>query len=87
MGWVVKGLEPAEVEKAIFAAPIGKVSDPLVVAGDGTYIFLVNKEEARSPDANQTAQLKATVFPNWYSVQKAAFDITRDASITGTATN
>ena len=87
MGWVVKGLEPAEVEKAIFAAPIGKVSDPLVVAGDGTYIFLVNKEEARSPDANQTAQLKATVFPNWYSVQKAAFDITRDASITATATN
>ena len=87
MGWVVKGLEPAEVEKAIFAAPIGKVSDPLVVAGDGTYIFLVNKEEARTPDANQTAQLNATVFPNWYSVQKAAFDITRDASITATATN
>ena len=87
MGWVVKGLEPAEVEKAIFAAPIGKVSDPLVVAGDGTYIFLVNKEEARTPDANQIAQLNATVFPNWYSVQKAAFDITRDASITATATN
>jgi len=87
MGWVAKGLEPAEVEKAIFAAPIGKVSDPLVVAGDGTYIFLVNQEEARTPDAYQTAQLNATVFPNWYSVQKAGFDITRDPSITGTATN
>ena len=60
---------------------------PYVVDGEGIYLFLVNKEEARTPDANQTAQLNATVFPNWYSVQKAAFDITRDASITSTATH
>jgi parvulin-like peptidyl-prolyl isomerase len=87
LGWVAKGLQPADVEKAIFAAPIGKASDPVTVAGDGTYLFLVNKEEARTPDASQTATLKSTVFPNWYSTEKAGFDITRDSSITGTATN
>jgi parvulin-like peptidyl-prolyl isomerase len=87
IGWVAKGLQPGEVEKAIFAAPIGKVSDPLVVAGDGTYIFLVNQEEVRTPDASQTATLKSTVFPNWYSTQKDGFDITRDPAITGSATS
>jgi parvulin-like peptidyl-prolyl isomerase len=86
IGWVTKGILPTEVEQAIFAAPIGKVSDPLVVAGDGTYLFLVNREEARTPDAEQTATLKATVFPNWYSTEKAGFDITRDPVITGSAT-
>jgi parvulin-like peptidyl-prolyl isomerase len=86
IGWVTKGLLPDEVETAIFAAPIGKVSDPLVIAGDGTYIFLVDREEARTPDAEQTDTLKATVFPNWYSTEKAGFDITRDPVITGSAT-
>ena len=86
MGWVTKGILPSEVEKAIFAAPIGKVSDPVTIAGDGLYLFLVNQEETRTPDANQTATLKATVFPDWYSTQKAGFDITRDPAITGSAT-
>lgn len=86
MGWVTKGLLPSEVEAAIFAAPIGKVSDPLVVPGDGLYLFLVSEEQARTPDASQTASLKATVFPNWYAAQKAGYDITRDPAITGSAT-
>ncbi len=86
MGWVTKGLLPTEVENAIFAAPIGKVSDPVTIAGDGLYLFLVNQEQTRTPDANQTATLKATVFPNWYSAQKAGYDITRDPVITGSAT-
>ncbi len=80
MGWVTKGVLPDEVEKAVLAAPIGKVSDPVVVADDGTYIFLVNKEETRTPDASQKATLESTVFPNWYSTEKAGFEITREAS-------
>ena len=86
MGWVTKGLLPSEVEAAIFAAPIGKVSDPLVVPGDGLYLFLVSEEQARTPDASQTASLKATVFPNWYAGQKAGYEITRDPAISGSAT-
>ncbi len=50
------------VEKAIFAAPIGKVSDPLVVDGDGIYLFLVDKEETRTPDADQKAALENSAF-------------------------
>ena len=63
IGWVTKGLQPEEVEKAIFAAPIGKVSDPLVVAGDGTYIFLVDQEEARTPDAEQAGDAQGDGVP------------------------
>jgi parvulin-like peptidyl-prolyl isomerase len=85
LGWIVKGTLDLAVEKAIFAAPIGKVSDPVVIAGDGTYIFQVSKEEARVPDAAQTETIKGTVFPTWYSEQKATYDITRDPAITGSA--
>ncbi|MHB8890504.1 MAG: hypothetical protein ACYC65_00475, partial [Candidatus Limnocylindrales bacterium] len=75
-----------EVEKAIFAAPVGKVSDPLVIAGDGMYIFLVSKEETRAPDAEQKATLEASAFSRWYAKQKAGYDISRDPAITGATT-
>jgi parvulin-like peptidyl-prolyl isomerase len=77
---VAKGQLPAEVEAAIFAAPIGKVSDPLKIAGDGTYLFLVNKEETRPPDSDQKATLESTVFTDWYTKQKANYTITREAT-------
>ena len=72
----------AEKEAAIFAAPIGKVSDPLTVAGDGTYLFLVDKEETRAPDAVQKAALTSTAFSSWYQKHKADFVVTRDSKIT-----
>ena len=80
IGWVTKGQLPAAVEQAIFAAPIGKVSDPLKVAGDGTYLFEVNKEETRTPDADQKATLESSVFSDWYTKQKANYTITREAA-------
>lgn len=81
IGWVAKGQLKKEVEDAIFAAPIGKVSDPLTIAGDGTYLFLVDKEETRKPDADQTSVLEGTVFADWYQQQKDGYTITRDASV------
>ena len=83
IGWVGKGQLPEEIEKAIFAAPIGKVSDPLVIAGDGLYLFLVSAEENRAPDAEQKASLESTAFPTWYSAQKAGYLITRNSDVTG----
>jgi parvulin-like peptidyl-prolyl isomerase len=83
IGWVGKGQLPEEVEKAIFAAPIGEVSDPLVIVGDGLYLFLVSAEENRAPDAEQKASLEATAFPTWYSAQKAGFQISRNSDDTG----
>jgi parvulin-like peptidyl-prolyl isomerase len=85
IGWVAKGEKTEEVEKAIFAAPIGKVSDPLVIPDEGTCLFLVSKEETRAPDADQKATLEASAFSIWYSKQKAGFEITRDPAITATS--
>ena len=84
IGWVGKGQLSEEKEQAIFAAPIGKVSDPLVVPDDGTYLFLVSDEVTREPDAEQKAALESSAFSIWYSKQKADFDITRDPTITST---
>ena len=70
-----------EVAKAVFAAPIGSVSDPLKVDGDGVYLFLVTKEETRGPDPAQEATLKSSAFSSWYTQQKANYEITRDPSL------
>jgi parvulin-like peptidyl-prolyl isomerase len=81
IGWVGKGQLPQETEDAIFAAPVGKVSDPLVIPGDGLYLFLVSDEQTREPDAEQKAALEGSAFSNWYSKQKAGFEISRDSAI------
>jgi hypothetical protein len=81
IGWVGKGQLSEEKEQAIFAAPVGKTSDPLVIPDEGTYLFLVSDEETREPDAEQRAALESSAFSIWYSKQKADFDITRDPAI------
>jgi parvulin-like peptidyl-prolyl isomerase len=85
IGWVTRGQLDKAKEDAIFAAPVGKVSDPLVIpgtaAGDGLYLFFVSDEQTREPDAEQKAALEGSAFANWYTEQKAGFEITRDASI------
>ena len=82
IGWVGKGQEAEGKEAAIFAAPIGKVSDPYVAPDEGIYLFLVKQEQTRAPDADQKAQIESTAFPLWYSEQKAGFEITRDGAAT-----
>jgi parvulin-like peptidyl-prolyl isomerase len=79
LGWIAKGQLTKQVEDAIFAAPIGKVSDPLKIDGSGTYLFLVDKEESRTPDADQKQTLESNVFSDWYSTEKAKYTVTRDA--------
>jgi len=79
LGWVAKGQLTEQLEQAIFAAPVGKVSDPLKVDGSGTYLFLVDKEETRTPDADQKQTLENSVFSDWYAKQKATYTVTRDA--------
>jgi parvulin-like peptidyl-prolyl isomerase len=86
MGWVTKGQLDPEIEQAIFAAPVGKVSDPLKVDGDGVYLFLVRDEQTREPDAIQKAALESSAFASWYTTQKDGFDITRDPAISAADT-
>jgi parvulin-like peptidyl-prolyl isomerase len=79
LGWVAKGQLTEQLEQAIFAAPVGKVSDPLTVDGSGTYLFFVDKEETRAPDSDQKQTLENSVFSDWYAKQKATYTVTRDA--------
>ena len=86
MGWVTKGQLDPELEKAIFGAPVGKVSDPLTIEGDGVYLFLVNDEQTREPDAIQKAALESAAFSTWSTTQKDGFDIFRDPAISAADT-
>jgi parvulin-like peptidyl-prolyl isomerase len=87
IGWIGKGQLTQEKEDAIFAAPIGKVSEPLVVEGEGVYLFLVSDEQTREPDAEQKAALERSAFANWYSKQKGGFDVDRDSTISEPTTS
>ncbi len=75
MGWIAHDQVSNDLEKAVFAAPIGSVSGVVTMA-DGLYIFKVNQEQTRLPDASQITLLKASAFTNWYAIQKAKATIT-----------
>jgi hypothetical protein len=64
--------------------PLGKVSEPLEVDGDGIYIVKVVEEATRTPDADQKTTLEQRAFPNWYEAQKLEFEITREVDFSGT---
>jgi parvulin-like peptidyl-prolyl isomerase len=77
LGWVAHYQLEQEREAAIFAAPVGKLSDPLTTAS-GYYLFLVREEQTRKPDGDQLAGLKSSAFQNWFAAQKAKAQITPD---------
>jgi parvulin-like peptidyl-prolyl isomerase len=87
MGWIGKGQLTQEKEDAIFAAPVGKVSEPLVIDGEGVYLYLVSDEQTREPDAEQKAALENSAFSIWYSKQKGDFEVTRDPAIAESPTS
>ena len=75
IGWIARNQLDAATEKAIFASPVGSVSQVVSLSG-GLYIFKINQEQTRLPDASQIATLKGTAFTNWYNAKKAAATIT-----------
>ncbi len=81
LGWVAHFQLDSATEAAIFAAPIGKVSD-ILTTSSGFYLFLVRQEATRTPDSDQLTTLKADAFSNWYAAQKKQAKITQDASLT-----
>jgi parvulin-like peptidyl-prolyl isomerase len=89
MGWI--GQNTFQVSKtvsdAIFAAPVGKVSQMLQVDGDGTYIFWVAEEASKAPDGTQAASIKANAFSTWYQDQRAGYTIWQDPALTAAPTS
>jgi parvulin-like peptidyl-prolyl isomerase len=86
IGWVAKGQLDPKLTDAIFAAPIGKTSEAVVVPTDGVYLFKVLGEETRTPEGRQLETIKSTAFNNWYQSHKSAATITRDPTISPPAT-
>lgn len=82
LGWIAKGQLSDEQEAAIFGAEIGKTSDVITIAEDGTYLFKVLAEETRTPEGRQLEQLRSSAFSDWYTPKKDAAEIKRDDAIT-----
>jgi peptidyl-prolyl cis-trans isomerase C len=82
LGWIAKGQLDERLTAAIFGAPIGKTSDPVIVKDDGLYLFKVLAEETRTPEGRQLEEIKGGAFSSWYDLKKASVVITRDPAIT-----
>jgi hypothetical protein len=85
IGWVSKGQLSEALKEAVFAAPIGKVSQPTTIPSDGIYIYWVFAEENRAPDGLQTAKIKASAFSTWYSQNKSGYTTWEDPALTAAA--
>lgn len=70
LGWVARLQLPEEKEAAIFAAPAGGVSEVLA-AQDGYYIFKIEQESTRLPDADQASLIRGGGFDRWYTPLRA----------------
>ncbi len=82
LGWIAKGQLDAALSTAIFAAPLGKTSDVVVIADDGEYLFKVTAEETRTPEGRQLEEIQSRAFAAWYDPKKEAIVIERDPAIT-----
>jgi parvulin-like peptidyl-prolyl isomerase len=76
-GWVATGLMDARLLKAIFAAPVGGLSDIVEIKDGGLFLYKVLEERTQKPDAAQTDTIKARAFQNWYGEKKDAVPVTR----------
>jgi parvulin-like peptidyl-prolyl isomerase len=75
IGWVAPSELADALDKALFAASIGTMSDVVEVANDGTYLFWVLGEETRDATKDQLKIFKDSGFSNWYTKQKEAAKI------------
>jgi parvulin-like peptidyl-prolyl isomerase len=77
MGWVARHQVSELLEDAIYAVPVGAVSN-IIVDGATLYLFKVLEERTRLPDKDQVDTLTASAFPNWYAAQQHAAKIEVD---------
>jgi parvulin-like peptidyl-prolyl isomerase len=76
-GWVAPGLMDARLLQAIYATPIGGLSDIVDIKNAGLFLYKVLEERTQKPDAEQTDTIKARAFQNWYGEKKDAVPVTR----------
>lgn len=76
-GWVAPGLMDARQLGAIFATPVGGLSDIVEIKDGGLFLYKVLEERTQKPDAEQRDTIKARAFQNWYGEKKDAVTVTR----------
>ncbi|HYL40429.1 MAG TPA: peptidylprolyl isomerase [Candidatus Binatus sp.] len=75
IGWIARGQLTGDLERVIFAASVGHMSDVKDIPNDGTYLFWVLAEETRTPTQAQLDIFKNSGFTTWYTTKKGAADI------------
>jgi parvulin-like peptidyl-prolyl isomerase len=85
LGWIAKYQLDAQSNDAIFSTPVGKVTDPVVVAGDGVHLYKILEEATRTPTGEQKSTLEEQAFNNWYAGKKAGFTIKREIDLSSTS--
>jgi parvulin-like peptidyl-prolyl isomerase len=75
IGWIAKGQLDRDLERAMFAPAVDKMSDVTDVPNDGTYLFWILGEETRTPTTDQLNIFKNSGFTTWYTAKKTAADI------------
>ncbi|HEY0444197.1 MAG TPA: peptidylprolyl isomerase [Candidatus Limnocylindrales bacterium] len=78
LGWIAPLQIDQKSSAAIFAAPVGGLTDPLEIASDGIHVYKILEAANRAPDGAQKTTIEQQAFPNWYEAKKAGFDIHRD---------
>ena len=88
LGWVARYQLASALEKVIFEAPVGGLANTVQDTGR-FYLYKVNKEEQRLPDAAQKTSIETNGFDTWYTPLKTAAkieELATPAAVLGTAT-
>jgi parvulin-like peptidyl-prolyl isomerase len=85
LGWIARYQLDAKSTDAIFSTPVGKVTDPVDVEGDGVHLYKILEEATRTPTGEQKATLEEQAFNNWYVGKKSGFAIKREIVLSGTS--
>jgi parvulin-like peptidyl-prolyl isomerase len=72
IGWVAKSELADALDKAVFAFPVGSMTDVTEVESDGTYLFWILGDATKDPTKEQLKIFKDSGFTGWYTKQKEA---------------
>lgn len=84
LGWMAPLQIDHKSSDAIFNAPVGGLTDPVVIDNDGIHLYKVLEAATRTPQGDQKQTLEEQAFANWYEAKKAAFDVRRDVDFSTT---
>jgi parvulin-like peptidyl-prolyl isomerase len=76
--WIMPGMLDARLIRAIYATPVGGLSEVVDIPNAGTFLYKVLEERTAAPDADQQQIIDTRAFQNWYGEKKDAVKITRE---------